>query len=108
VVNPDRTKSQFEGAAVFGTSIARYGEITAMNGAIEQSNFHNYPVTRLPEAPRRTNVSIVENDAPPAGVGEPGVPPFVPAFCNAIYAATGKRVRELPLSKMDFSKSAKS
>ena len=108
VVNPDRTKSQFEGAAVFGTSIARYGEITAKHGAIEQSNFHNYQVTRLPEAPRRTNVYIIENDAPPAGVGEPGVPPFVPAFCNAIYAATGKRVRELPLSKMDFSKSAKS
>jgi isoquinoline 1-oxidoreductase beta subunit len=107
VVNPDRTKSQFEGAAVFGTSIARYGEITAKNGAIEQSNFNDYQVTRMPEAPRQTNVYIVENDASPAGVGEPGVPPFVPAFCNAIYAATGKRVRELPLSKMDFSKSAK-
>jgi isoquinoline 1-oxidoreductase beta subunit len=108
VVNPDRTRSQFEGAAVFGTSIARYGEITAKNGAIEQSNFNDYQVTRLPEAPRKTTVYIVENDAPPAGVGEPGVPPFVPAFCNAIYAATGKRVRELPLSKMDFSKSARS
>ena len=107
VVNPDRTKSPFEGAAVFGTSIARYGEITAKNGAVEQSNFHDYQVTRLPEAPRQTNVHIVENDAPPAGVGEPGVPPFVPAFCNAIYVATGKRVRELPLSKTNFSKSAK-
>ncbi len=108
VVNPDRTKSQFEGAAVFGTSIARYGEITAKNGVIEQSNFNDYPLARLPEAPRQTNVYIVENDAPPAGVGEPGVPPFVPALCNAIFAATGKRVRELPLSKLDFSKTAKS
>jgi isoquinoline 1-oxidoreductase beta subunit len=108
VVNPDRAKSQFEGAAVFGTSIARYGEITAKNGAIEQSNFDDYQVTRLPEAPRQTNVYIVENDAPPAGIGEPGVPPFVPALSNAIYRATGKRVRELPLSKMDFSRSAKS
>jgi len=108
VVNPDRTKSQFEGAAVFGTSIARYGEITAKNGVIEQSNFDDYQVARLPEAPRQTNVHIVENDAPPAGVGEPGVPPFVPALCNAIFAATGKRVRELPLSKMDFSKTANS
>ena len=104
IVNPDRTRSQFEGAAVFGTSIARYGEITAKNGAIEQSNFHDYQVTRLPEAPRKTNVFMVKNDAPPAGVGEPGVPPFVPAFCNAIFAATGKRVRELPLSKIDFGK----
>ena len=108
VVNPDRAKSQFEGAAVFGTSIARYGEITAKNGAIEQSNFNDYQVARLPDAPRQTNVTIVESDAPPAGIGEPGVPPFVPAFCNAIFAATGKRVRELPLSKMDFSKAAKS
>lgn len=103
VVNPDRTRSQFEGAAVFGTSVARYGEITAKNGVIQQTNFHEYQVTRMPEAPRQTNVYIVENDAPPAGVGEPGVPPFVPALCNAIFAATGKRVRELPLSKMDFS-----
>jgi isoquinoline 1-oxidoreductase beta subunit len=107
VVNPDRTKSQFEGAAVFGTSIARYGEITAKNGAIEQSNFNDYPVTRLNEAPHQTNVYLVENEAPPAGVGEPGVPPFVPALCNAISAATGQRIRELPLSKLDFSKAAK-
>ena len=108
VVNPDRAKSQFEGAAVFATSIARYGEITAKNGAIEQSNFNDYQVTRLPAAPRQTNVYIVENDAPPAGIGEPGVPPFVPALSNAIYAATGKRVRELPLSRMDFSMCVKS
>lgn len=108
VVNPDRTKSQFEGAAVYGTSIARYGEITAKNGAIEQSNFNDYRVTRLPEAPRQTSVYLVETDAPPAGVGEPGVPPYVPAMCNAIFAATGKRVRELPLSKLDFSKASKS
>ena len=108
VVNPDRTRSQFEGAAVFGTSIARYGEITAKDGAIQQSNFHDYQLTRLPQAPRITNVHIVENDAPPAGVGEPGVPPFVPALCNAVSAATGKRIRELPLSKMDFSRSVKS
>jgi len=108
VVNPDRTRSQFEGAAVYGTSIARYGEITAKNGAIEQSNFNDYQVTRLPEAPRQTNVYIVENEAPPAGVGEPGVPPYVPAMCNAIFAATRKRVRELPLAKLDFSKASQS
>jgi isoquinoline 1-oxidoreductase beta subunit len=99
VVNPAAAKSQFEGAAVFGTSLARSGQITAKNGAVEQGNFDDYPVARMNDAPRQTNVYIVESDAPPAGVGEPGVPPFAPALCNAIFAATGKRVRELPLNK---------
>ena len=98
VANPAITTAQFEGAAVFGTSIVRTGEITAKNGVIEQSNFNNYPVARINEAPRQTNVYIVDSSISPAGVGEPGVPPFVAAFCNAIYAATGKRVRNLPLS----------
>jgi len=99
VANPDMVRSQFQGAAVFGTSIARTGEITATNGAIDQSNFHNYPVARMNDAPVHVDVQIVESSAPPAGVGEPGVPPLVPALCNAIYAATGKRVRELPLTR---------
>jgi isoquinoline 1-oxidoreductase beta subunit len=104
VVNPEITRAQFEGAAVFGTSIVRSGEITAKNGAIEQSNFNDYPVARINEVPAQTNVYIVESSAPPAGVGEPGVPPFVAAFCNAIFAATGKRVRDLPLSSnSDFA-----
>jgi len=78
------------------------GEITAKNGAIEQSNFNDYPVARINEAPRENNIYIVESTAPPAGVGEPGVPPFAPALCNAIFAATGKRVRELPISKANL------
>jgi len=103
VANPDMVISQFQGAAVFGTSIARTGEITATNGVIDQSNFHNYPVARMNDAPVHVDVQIVESSAPPAGVGEPGVPPFVPALCNAIYAATGTRVRELPLTKNGFA-----
>ncbi len=99
IVNPDRVRSQFEGAAVFGASLALLGEITATDGKIDQSNFHEYPVLRMNEAPVETHVHIVESDAPPAGVGEPGVPPFAPALCNAIFAATGKRIRELPLSR---------
>ncbi len=99
VVNPEATRNQFEGAAVFGTSLARFGEITATDGVIDQSNFDTYPVARMNEAPYHTNVHIVESSAPPAGVGEPGVPPFAPALCNAIFAATGKRIRELPLSR---------
>ena len=97
VVNPEITRAQFEGAAVFGTSVAKTGEITATKGAVNQSNFSDYPVARINEAPYQTNVYIVDSSAPPAGVGEPGVPPFVAAFGNAIYAATGKRIRELPI-----------
>jgi isoquinoline 1-oxidoreductase beta subunit len=99
IVNPTTVRQQVEGAAVMGTSIAFYGEITATNGVINQSNFDSYQVARMNVAPRQTNVHIVESDAPPAGVGEPGLPPFTPALCNAIFAATGKRIRELPLSK---------
>ena len=103
VVNPETLNSQFEGAAVFGTSLALFSEITAKNGAIEQTNFHQYQVARMNQSPRKTNVYMVESSAPAAGVGEPGVPPFAPALCNAIFAATGKRIRELPISKTNLS-----
>jgi isoquinoline 1-oxidoreductase beta subunit len=97
VVHPDRVRAQFEGAAVFAIGLAKTGEITSANGQIVQSNFHNYQVARITDAPRETKVTIIGTDNPPAGVGEPGVPPIAPAICNAIFAATGKRVRELPL-----------
>jgi len=99
VVNPEMARQQFEGAAAMGTSLAFYGEITATNGVIDQSNFDSYQMARMNVAPRETNVYIVPSEAPPAGIGEPGLPPFAPALCNAIFAATGKRIRELPLSK---------
>ena len=99
IINPDRVKSQFEGAGVFGTSIALMSGITAKNGEIEQSNFHDYQVARMNEAPMQINVHIIKSTAPPAGVGEPGVPPVIPAITNAIYAATGKRIRELPVKR---------
>ena len=98
VVNPDRVKAQFEGASVFGASIALMGEITAAGGAIVQSNFDSYSVARIHEAPIITNVHLVPSTEPPAGVGEPGVPPMMPAICNALFAATGKRIRDLPIS----------
>jgi len=103
VANPEMVRQQFEGAAVFGTSIARTGEITATGGAVDQSNFYDYQVARMNDAPRQVDVHIVESTAAPAGVGEPGVPPFVPALCNAVFAATGKRVRELPLTRNGFA-----
>jgi isoquinoline 1-oxidoreductase beta subunit len=99
VVNPEMVKQQVEGAAVMGTSLALYGEITATNGVIDQSNFNDFQMARMNIAPRETNTYIVTSDAPPAGIGEPPLPPFAPALCNAIFAATGKRIRELPLSK---------
>jgi isoquinoline 1-oxidoreductase subunit beta len=98
-VNPDTVQTQAQGAFVFAMSGALHGKITAKNGAIEQSNFHDYPLVRIPETPRDVHVHLVESTAPPAGVGEPGVPPVAPAIANAIFAATGERRRELPLGK---------
>ena len=100
VVNPDRVVAQMEGAGIFGMSLALHGEITAKDGVIEQGNYDTYPVIRMSEAPKAINVHIMEVDAPPGGVGEPGVPPVAPAIVNAYFAATGKRVRELPLKKV--------
>jgi isoquinoline 1-oxidoreductase subunit beta len=99
IVNPIIVKQQFEGAAVMGTSIAFYGEISATNGVIDQSNFDTFQVARMNVAPKETNIYIVESEAPPAGVGEPGLPPVAPAIYNAVFAATGKRLREMPLTK---------
>jgi len=99
VIHPDRVRAQFEGAAVFGVSVAMLGEITASDGRINQSNFNNYKVARMNEAPRETFVHLAPGSNLPTGVGEPGVPPVAPAICNAIFAATGKRIRELPVSK---------
>ncbi|HNP62738.1 MAG TPA: molybdopterin-dependent oxidoreductase [Woeseiaceae bacterium] len=99
VINPDRVQAQMEGATIFGMSLALHGEITAKDGGIVQGNFDTYPMVRINEAPTAIHCHIMESDAPPGGVGEPGVPPVAPAIVNAYFAATGKRVRELPLRK---------
>ena len=96
VVNPDRVRAQMEGAAIMGISNTLYSAITVKGGQVEQSNFTDYLVARTDITPE-THVYIVESNAPPGGVGEPGVPPIAPAICNAIYAATGKRIRALPI-----------
>jgi len=97
--NPERIVSQIEGAAVMGLSLAKYGEITFKDGRAQQKNFDSYQMVRMDDSPRVTNVYIVPAtiDVPSSGVGEPGVPPFTPALCNAIFAATGKRIRNLPI-----------
>ncbi|MBV9252383.1 MAG: xanthine dehydrogenase family protein molybdopterin-binding subunit [Acetobacteraceae bacterium] len=98
-INPERIRSQIEGAAVMGMSLSKYGEITFKNGRAEQSNYDTFQVIRIDEAPLDTQVHIVPatEDIASSGVGEPGVPPFAPALCNAIFAATGKRIRRLPI-----------
>jgi isoquinoline 1-oxidoreductase beta subunit len=98
-VNRDSVITQAQGAVIFALSGALHGQITAKAGAIEQSNFHDYPLVRINETPRNIHVHLVESTAPPAGVGEPGVPPVAPAVANAIFAATGERRRELPLGR---------
>lgn len=99
-VNPERIRSQLEGACIMGVSLATLGEISFKNGAVQQDNFHNYQLTRIDDAPREIKVHLLpssEYDMPLGGVGEPGVPPIAPALCNAIFAATGQRVRRLPI-----------
>lgn len=95
-VNPDIVIAQIEGGIIFGLTAALYGEITVQDGAVEQSNFHDYPLLRMNETPEIT-VEIIASDDPPSGVGEPGVPPVAPALANAIFAANGERLRRLPL-----------
>ncbi len=97
-VNPERIRSQMEGAAIFGLSLTFFSELTAKDGVIQQSNFDGYEIARYSDAPT-THVEIIASDAAPGGVGEPGVPPIAPAICNAIFNATGKRYRELPLKQ---------
>jgi len=99
VITPDRVKSQMEGAMIMGLSMALASEITVKDGVIEQSNFHDYPVSRINEVPP-LHVHIVPSAKAPGGVGEPGLPPVMPSIANAIYHASGLRIRDLPVSKV--------
>ena len=95
-VNPEIIRRQIEGAIVYGLSAALYGRITLKDGKVEQGNFHDYPVLRMSEMPK-VEVHILPSREKPGGIGEPGTPPIAPAVVNAIYAATGKRLRSLPI-----------
>ena len=105
-VNPDGFRAQVESAVIFGLSAALYGEITIEHGAVEQQNFTDYEVVRLAETPE-IEVYIHESDAPLGGAGEPGIPPVAPAVVNAIFAATGVRIRELPVKNHPLAVSAR-
>lgn len=95
-VNPEIIRRQIEGGIVYGLSAALYGKITFKDGRVEQGNFHDYPVLRMNEMPK-VEVHILPSTEKPGGIGEPGTPPIAPAVTNAIFAATGKRVRTLPI-----------
>jgi isoquinoline 1-oxidoreductase beta subunit len=96
VVNPDTVRAQLESGVIFGIAAALYGEITLKNGRVEQSNFDNYQVLRMDDAPV-IEVHIVESNEAPGGMGEPGTSALAPAVANAVFAATGKRLRQLPI-----------
>jgi isoquinoline 1-oxidoreductase beta subunit len=97
VVNPDTVKAQMEGGIVFGLTAALKGRITLEKGRVKQSNFHDYPLLTMREMPV-IDVHLIQSAMEPGGVGEPGTPPIAPAVANAVYAATGKRVRQLPIT----------
>jgi isoquinoline 1-oxidoreductase beta subunit len=101
-VNPRNIRAQMEGGIVFGLSAAFYGEITIKDGAVEQSNFHDYPLVRLVNTPT-IEVHILESGERPGGVGEEAVGPIAPAVVNALFVASGRRIRQLPLSKAGFT-----
>jgi len=99
IVNPERLRSQMEGAVMMGVSNTLGGEISFKGGRAQQNNFDTFEVLRMNAAPKRIEVHMIpgDYDAPLGGAGEPGVPPIAPALCNAIFAATGKRIRNLPI-----------
>jgi isoquinoline 1-oxidoreductase beta subunit len=102
VVDPNGVRAQVESAVVYGLSAVLTGEITIAGGKVEQSNFNDYPVLRMREMPE-VDVHLVPSTEPPTGIGEPGVPPLAPAITNAIFAATGKRIRRLPIRPEDLA-----
>ena len=103
IVSPDRVRSQVEGAAIMACTQAKYGKISFKDGQAEQTNFDGYQMMTMADAPKEIIVDIVPSTAAPAGVGETGVPSCAPALCNAIFAATGKRIRNLPLVDADLT-----
>jgi isoquinoline 1-oxidoreductase beta subunit len=102
-VNPEIIRRQIEGSIVYGLSAALYGQITLKDGKVEQGNFHNYPVLRMSAMPK-VEVHILPSSEKPGGIGEPGTPPVAPAVVNAIFAATGKRLRSLPIDPSALKK----
>jgi isoquinoline 1-oxidoreductase beta subunit len=105
VVNPLTVELQTQGAIAFALTAALYGEITIADGRVQQSNFHDYQMLRMADMPRVETVLVPSRDTSGniwGGVGEPPVAPLAPALCNAVFAATGRRIRSLPLKNHDL------
>jgi isoquinoline 1-oxidoreductase subunit beta len=103
IVNLSGAENQVQGSVIDGLGTLLYPHLDIEDGRVTQSNFGEYPLIRLPEAPPKIEVVFLKTPFPVTGLGEPAFPPVAPAICNAIFAATGKRVRQLPLSKVDLS-----
>jgi len=103
IVSPDRVRAQIEGGAIMAAGQAMFGKLTFSKGRAEQTNFDEYKITTMVDAPQEVFVELVKSDAKPGGAGEVPIPPFAPALCNAIFAATGKRIRDLPIAGHDLS-----
>jgi len=103
IINMCGAENQVQGSIMDGLSAAWRQELDIRQGRVVQSNFHEYPLLRIPDAPRTIEIHFLKTDYPPTGLGEPALPPLAPAVCNAIFAATGKRVRQLPISRTDLS-----
>ena len=101
IVHPDGVKAQMESSIVYGLTSTLKGEITIENGAVAQSNFHDFELLRIDEMPL-IEVHLVKSEEPPGGAGEPGLPPVAPAVTNAIFSAIGNRIRRLPIKKEDL------
>jgi isoquinoline 1-oxidoreductase beta subunit len=102
VINPKIVEAQMSGGIAFGLTATLKGSITIAKGRAQQSNFDSFPLLRIDEMPK-VEVNIVPSEAAPTGIGEVGVPPIAPAVANALYAATGKRIRRLPITSRDLA-----
>jgi isoquinoline 1-oxidoreductase beta subunit len=102
MVNPDTVEAQIQSSIIFGLTAALYGEITVDKGRVQQTNFHQYPLMRMNEAPV-IDITLVQSTEKPGGIGEPATALIGPAVANAIYAGTGKRVRKMPFTPENIS-----